>query len=305
VTINKFFKALDSLVPGGSLGDLDLSLVPNRSLYLTRISMDGLEDMHEYSKDERLYKYFEFEPFKNTNETKTYLQKLIDRIGESIDGRKYMYWFIRTIQNSKIIGSIGLVDIDVYRGSAAWGYAISPDYWGQGYILEVQLLIINYFFEVLKMNRLWGVTSIDNAPTISSILSAGFQKEGILRDYYRYTNGERKDGLIYSLLAKDYFNTNKNNQKRGENIHLTLDELKKICASTFNIPESNINENTNMANVSNWDSLNHVELILHVEDSTGFQFKPKEIAQATSVKSILEIVNGRKIIKVSKLVGKK
>lgn len=291
MVLDTFYKILDSIIPGGTLEDLDKSVLPNRNLYLTRISMDGLEDMHEYSKDERLYRYFEFEPFKNINETRSYLEKLINRMGNEIDDRKCMYWFIRTIQNNKVVGSIGLVDIDVYRGSAAWGYAIAPDYWGKGYILEAQLLIIHHFFEILKMNRLWGITTIDNEPTISSVLAAGFQKEGVLREYYRYANGEKKDGLIYSILAKDY-HANKKYLQNEKNVILTLDKLKKIFASTFQITETEVNEGSNMGSVAEWDSLSHVTLILQIEKETGFKFKPSEIAQATNSKLILEIVNG-------------
>jgi [ribosomal protein S5]-alanine N-acetyltransferase len=290
--LDNFYKVLDSLAPGGTLDYLDKAIVLNRNLYLTKISMDGLIEMHEYSKDSRLYKYFEFEPFKDIDETRRYLQKLVDRVGKEVYDRKFMYWFIRTIEDNKIIGSIGLVDIDVYRGAAQWGYAISPHYWGQGYILEAQLLVIKYFFEELKMNRLWGITPVDNYPTISSIFSAGFQKEGILRDYYKYHNDQRKDGLIYSLLAKDYFNTGRNDKQKQGNDIITSDQLKKIFVSILELSDTDVNENTNMHDIPEWDSLNHIKLIIQIEEETGFKFKPLEIAQATCFKTILEIVNG-------------
>lgn len=293
MALGNFYKSLDSIIPGGTLENLDRSTVADRKLYLTRISMDGLDDMHEYSKDSRLYKYFEFEPFKDINETKNYLQKLMDRIGNEVNGRKSMYWFIRMIKSNKVVGSIGLVDIDVHRESAAWGYAISPEFWGHGYILETQLLIIGYFFEVLEMNRLWGITSTDNEPTISSVLAARFQKEGILREYYRFANGARKDGLIYSLLAKDYYNAKKRSSKNEKGIILTLDKLKKIFASSLGMLETGVNIDTNMDNVYKWDSLNHILLISMIEKEIGFKFKPSEIACATSVRSILEIVNSQ------------
>jgi len=289
--LNSFYKALDEVLPGGELRNLDTRVVPNRSLYLTRISMDGLDEMHEYSKDKRLYKHFEFEPFKTVDQTKQYLQKLLDRIGVEVNGRKHMYWFIRLVKNNKIIGSIGLVGIEPNRDTAEWGYAISPEYWGHGHILEAQLLITTYFFEVLKMNRLWGITEIDNKPTISSVLSAGFQKEGILRDYYKRINGERKDGFIYSLLAKDYFAAKVNSPKNEKHGVLALDTLRHMCSNLWGISGSEIDNDSTIDNVSKWDSLNHISLIITIEDSTGFKFNPAEIARATSVKSILEIVN--------------
>ncbi len=291
--IDKFYKALDSEIPGGVLPELDQSIVPNRNLYLTRISMDGLEQMHEYSKDARLYRHFEFEPFQSIEETGAYLKKLLARMGEKIEGRKNMYWFIRLIDNHKIIGSIGLVDIDTSRESASWGYAISPEYWGRGYILEAQLIVVKYSFEVLKLNRLWGVTSVDNLPTISSVTAAGFQKEGILRDYYRFANGEKKDSYLYSMLASDYQKLRLQGKQTGRAALLTLEKLRQIFAEVLNVPAAKIDNRSDIRNVSEWDSLNHVVLIAAIEKETGLNFKPAEIARALSVKAILELVNDR------------
>ena len=65
------------------------------NIYFTHFSMSGLEEMHRYSKDERLYEFFEFDPFKTTDETKAYIEKLIGRMsGESIN-QNAMYWFVR------------------------------------------------------------------------------------------------------------------------------------------------------------------------------------------------------------------
>ena len=41
-----------------------------------RLSMDGLEEMHKYSKDKRLYEFLEYKPFKNLNDTRNYINKL-------------------------------------------------------------------------------------------------------------------------------------------------------------------------------------------------------------------------------------
>lgn len=289
--LNDFYNILDGKVPGGVLENLEKSEVSDRKLYLTRISMDGLKDMHEYSKDRRLYKYFEFEPSNSVDETKNYLQKLIDRIGVEKIGRKHMYWFLRQIDNRKIIGSIGLVEIDCNRGSASWGYAISPDYWGRGYILEAQLLVMKYFFEELQMNRLWGITDVDNEMVKSSVFGAGFQQEGILREYYKYSDGHRKDGLMYSLLSRDYW-SGKNTKHIKSTPIANLDQIKKICASVFKVPESTIHEDTQMSDVPSWDSLNHIQFISAVEKEMGIKFKPSDIVKARKIKSILEIING-------------
>ena len=50
-----------------------------KNIYLRKLSLDVLEDMHEYSRIEEFYAYMEFSPHKSVKETKVYLQKLIDR----------------------------------------------------------------------------------------------------------------------------------------------------------------------------------------------------------------------------------
>ena len=44
---------------------------------LIELSLDYLDDMFEYSSDERLYEYFEFIPQKNIESTREYLVNLI------------------------------------------------------------------------------------------------------------------------------------------------------------------------------------------------------------------------------------
>jgi len=75
----EFYRKLDKVLPGGIFEQARKD--PKRRIYFTRISMEGLEEMHAYSTDERLYEYFEYDPFITIDDTKQYLQKLIDLEG--------------------------------------------------------------------------------------------------------------------------------------------------------------------------------------------------------------------------------
>ena len=50
------------------------------------------------------------------------------------------------------------------------------------------------------------LTHADNAGTIKGLINAGFQKEGTLRDYLLYENGERFDVIIFSILKNEFSN---------------------------------------------------------------------------------------------------
>jgi|CXWL01.1.fsa_nt_gi ribosomal-protein-alanine N-acetyltransferase len=284
------YDVLEKDIPGGPLGSLEQGAVGERKIYLTRLSMDCLSDMHEYSKDARLYRYLEFQPHKDIEETRLYLQKLINRMGPGQEYRQAIYWFIHLVESKKAIGSVGLVNIDFRTMSAAWGFAISPDYWGQGHILEVQALVIRYAFEEVRLNRLHGVTMVDNEPTIASITTAGFKQEGILRDYYLCSDGKRKDALVYSMLAKDYF-TATNERSTAPRTFLTNDDIRAIAASLFQMQPESFDANTTMRDVPLWNSLNHIRFITAIEKKAGVKFKPVDIARATRIGAILDLVN--------------
>ena len=287
---SSFYEILESEIPGGSKDSLDTEVLHDRKLYLTRISMDHLEDMYEYSQDDRLYRCFEYSPHQKLEDTRDYLKKLIDRVGEVKIGRKNMYWFVHSLPTQKVIGTIGLLDIDIQRDSAAWGYGISPKRWGEGLILEAQLIVIKYFFEKLQMNRLYGVTAVDNDAVLASVTAAGCQREGVLREYYKYPGSIRKDAVIYSLLARDYFESKEKKTFQSDGC-FTLNDLKQVASSVFKISPENINPKTQMSDIPHWDSLTHISFLFAIEKRLGIKFKPSEIARAVSVESILKIIN--------------
>ena len=190
--IKKITNILETVLPGsdGFQGDIFFEL----------LSMSGLEEMHEYSIDERLYEFFEFKPFETINDTKNYINKLLNkRMSYEGDQKQGMYWFVRRKNDNKLIGTANFVNINYSRKSLEWGYGIDPKLWGKGYILMIQECLKKYVFETLNYNRLHGVTMITNERTISSILSCGMMKEGILRDYY-FKNGNYIDGWTYSMI---------------------------------------------------------------------------------------------------------
>lgn len=285
----EFYHILDKIVPGGDYEYAKSQ--PDRELYLTRISMDGLEEMHEYSKDERLYRYFEYKPQKSIHETEEYLHKLLDRVGDTVLGRTAMYWFVRRIENAKLIGTICIVDIDYGRQSVSWGYAVDPRYWGQGYILEMQEVLKKYAFEELCLNRISGISIIDNEATISSVLAAGAKNEGILREYYKTKEGY-KDGWIYSILAEDYFAEKDSKPDVGPGVNICKEMIAAIIAEVLQAPD--VGNDSMMSTVSEWDSLNHIRVILAIEEKTGCKFLPTEMGRATSIEKIYNILSSKR-----------
>jgi RimJ/RimL family protein N-acetyltransferase/acyl carrier protein len=275
------FLRLDSELPG------TVEYENDGDLYFERLNIYGLDDFLGYSLNKKLYTHLEFPPQKSIEETKKYLEKLLSRVGSKVEDRTAMYWFVRKISDNKLVGTIGLLDIDVRRRSAEWGYGVDPEFWGKGCILEMQEKVKHYVFERLSFNRLTSRTSINNSETISSVASAGFKCEGVLRDYYKFEDNGFVDAKIFAMLASEYFNDLE--QSARLDLNISKSDIISIISETFNMIE--VDENSSMDNIFQWDSLNHIKLIINIEKETGCKIKPKQISQMRSINSIYKILS--------------
>lgn len=177
-----------------------------RRIELTTVNEDGLNDMHEYSIKPEFYKYLEYDSFTQIEETKKYLQGLIERSKQD----NCQFWFIRLKINNKIIGTFGAINIDYVRKSIEIGYGISPDYWNQGFFQEVLNVILEYFFIKLDFHRIYAKTQNDNLPSINGLQKLGFKKEGILRDFYLSRNGKKHNATIFGILKTEFISSKQN-----------------------------------------------------------------------------------------------
>ena len=258
------------------------------NIYFEPLSMSGLEEMHEYSIDERLYEFFEFKPFETIGETENYINKLLNRMSNSSGEKNAMYWFVRRKIDNKLIGTANFVNINYSRKSLEWGYGIDPKLWGKGYILKIQECLKQYVFETLNYNRLHGVTMISNERTISSILSCGMKKEGILRGYY-FKNGNFIDGWTYSMIKSDYLE--QSIEKEKKDIQFNKNQIIEFISTI--ITEEKIDIDSDMDNTFSWDSMTHLYLLTEISKQTGLVFSAGEIANANSVKSIISMIQKR------------
>ena len=106
---NLFTKNLPSAI-ATNLGDKD-----QYDVYFEEFSLLALEEMHNYSTNQRLYDYFEYNAFSSIEETQSYMEKLIDRMSGDKDTRVTTYWLIRRKSDKHLIGTAGLIDFNFIR----------------------------------------------------------------------------------------------------------------------------------------------------------------------------------------------
>ena len=70
---------------------------------------------------------------------------------------------------------------------------------------------------------------------------------------------------------------------------ITLEILQEVFKTAFS-SDVKINDNTSKENLPEWDSINHLNLIVELEDRFSIQFSPNEIESMKSVVTLQEII---------------
>ena len=70
-------------------------------------------------------------------------------------------------------------------------------------------------------------------------------------------------------------------------------ELKRIILTVLKLDDWDIQDDTLAMQVPGWDSLNHVAVILAVEESFGVRFKSLEVLKLKNIGDLQRLVNSK------------
>lgn len=168
-------------------------------VFLRAFEYSDLEFVNKLRNSEDLYKH--------TCGNKYYISSEYDKkwIEDKIfNNTKQIYLVICLIDNNSQIGYLSLNDIDHINKKAQWGgIIIDSKYSNKGYATESANLLLNYAFEELNINRIYGYWLESNVPSLRVGEKLGFTKEGLMRDYV-FKQNRFHNAYICSLLRKDY-----------------------------------------------------------------------------------------------------
>jgi acyl carrier protein len=69
------------------------------------------------------------------------------------------------------------------------------------------------------------------------------------------------------------------------------EKVKSIMANVFRTDIENITEDLKQKDVTFWDSLRHLNLIVELEENFEISFEPEEIAEMTTFKLVTYYIN--------------
>ena len=111
-------------------------------------------------------------------------------------------WGIFEKSSQKIAGCIILGWVQWKNRSATVSYWLGQDFCGRGLATEALLLVAGESF-AMGLNRLELTSSVNNPKSAAVARRAGFQEEGLCREYERI-HDHFEDHIRFSLLARDF-----------------------------------------------------------------------------------------------------
>jgi RimJ/RimL family protein N-acetyltransferase len=112
---------------------------------------------------------------------------------------------VRRVADARLVGSTSYLDLALQHqrieiGStwyhpSAWGTAVNP---------ECKLLLFEYAFDVLQVNRVALVTDAKNERSQAAIARLGAVREGVLRSHMITQGGRRRDTVVFSVIAAEW-----------------------------------------------------------------------------------------------------
>jgi acyl carrier protein len=70
----------------------------------------------------------------------------------------------------------------------------------------------------------------------------------------------------------------------------TFEQVRAVAGDIFGLPPDRITAESSPETIENWDSMQHLNLVLAVEEKFGVQLEPEDIEQMKSIGAVAAIV---------------
>jgi ribosomal-protein-alanine N-acetyltransferase len=208
-------------------------------LVLSPVSQYDVNSIYQYAKDPRVSRYTLWEPHQSLNDTAIFIN---DYVNSKYAANIPEPFGIKLKDGNEVIGTVGMFPIgNTYRAplyTMELAYALNPEYWGQGIIIEAAQRVIEYCFNIFPMQRLQCRCKIENVASARVMEKLGMHFEGTLRSDI-FHRQRFWDMHYYSLLKKDWIQQYKPIIRPAvlgdeEGIHLShMQSIKENCSAFY------------------------------------------------------------------------
>lgn len=171
-------------------------ILENGKIRLRALEADDLDLLYSWENDSSIWNVSNtLVPF-----SKHVLKQYLEHAHLDIFQTKQVRFIIETV-DGKAIGSIDLFDFDHFHSRAGVGILIAEkSSRNKGYGYDALDLLIGYCREVLQLNQLFCNITKDNTMSIRLFEKAGFEKNGLKKQWVKTFNGYVDEYFLQLIL---------------------------------------------------------------------------------------------------------
>ena len=175
--------------------------IMTKRLVLRGPTLRDLKDIAENAHDKEVNKYTLVPyPYK----IKDAREFVLEYKKTSKKKKRERYEFGITLKSDgKVMGLIGLSNVNERDKKAVIGYWLGKEHRRKGILSEAEKAVLNFAFYKLKLSKISGRVDTDNKASIKLFKKFGFRKVGVMKSDV-IVNGEWKDVYLWELLKENY-----------------------------------------------------------------------------------------------------
>lgn len=177
----------------------EIPTVETQRMVLRAYKREDTLDMFEYCKRPEVSAQMWWDVHASIDHTHQYMDSVLEGYYKGAPP----LWVMVDKECNKVIGHIGFTSLDEENRRGEYGFVLSSDYWGKGFMVEAVKALLEYGFEGLKLERIQAYCYISNERSARVLEKVGMQYEGTLRRYV-FVKGEFKDIKMFAMTAADF-----------------------------------------------------------------------------------------------------
>jgi len=186
-------------------------ILENNLVKLTSLSKEDYVNLIDFAKNEpELWSHSLIEA-SSPEKLKIYIDKALKARENK---NSYTFVIFNKLKN-KYVGSTRYYDIQLKNASLSIGYTwYGKEFQGTGINQNCKYLLLEFAFEILKMERVEFRADTKNERSINAMKNIGCIEEGVLRSNAYNKNGERRNSIVMSILKDEWFKSVKEKLKQ-------------------------------------------------------------------------------------------
>lgn len=176
----------------------------NNRARLTPLNLDDFEHLVYFATNEPELWQYSLMQANSADKMKLYIEKALN---DRKNKNSYAFTVFDKLAN-RYAGSTRFYDIQIENASLQLGFTwYGKDFQGTALNKNCKYLLLEFAFDVLKMERVEFRADNENQRSIRAMKSIGCTEEGVLRSNTYKTNGERRDSIVLSILKDEWNGT--------------------------------------------------------------------------------------------------